>query len=63
MAVFATARKLAVIIFRMLRYGQDYTDLGEAAYEAQFQDRRIAGIKKAATDLGYELVPLPTTDG
>ena len=33
-AVFATARKLAVLVYRMLRFGQDYVDEGEAAYEA-----------------------------
>jgi len=56
-AVFATARKLARHIYRMLRYGQDYVDIGEAAYEAQFERRRIAGIAAAARDLGFKLVP------
>jgi hypothetical protein len=32
-AVFATARQLARLIYRMLRYGQDYVDIGEKAYE------------------------------
>jgi transposase len=30
-AVFATARKLATLIYRMLRFGQDYVDIGEHA--------------------------------
>jgi len=55
-AVFATARKLAQLVFRMLRHGHDYIDAGEAAYEAQFQARRLAGLTEAARSLGYALV-------
>jgi transposase len=56
-AVFATARKLAQLIYRMLRYGHDYVDIGERAYEHQFQLRRLAAMTEAATQLGYNLVP------
>jgi hypothetical protein len=56
-AVFATARKLARLIYRMLRYGHDYVDIGEQAYERQFEIRRLAAITAAARDLGYALVP------
>lgn len=55
-AVFATARKLAQLVYRMLRYGQDYLDIGAAAYELHYQQRRLAGIKQAARSLGYNLV-------
>jgi len=55
-AVFAIARKLAQLIYRMLRYGQDYIDIGEQKYEQQFETRRLQGIKDAARSLGYELV-------
>lgn len=44
MAVFATARKLAQLVYRMLRWGQDYVDIGERAYELQFRQQRIAGM-------------------
>ena len=57
-AVFATARKLATLIFRMLRFGQDYVDLGEEAYEKQFERRRLEGLKKSVASLGYAIVPL-----
>ena len=33
-AVFATARQLAVLVYRMLRFGHDYVDIGEKAYDA-----------------------------
>lgn len=56
-AIFATARKLAQLIYRMLRYGQDYTDIGEVAYEAHFHARRLAGLQQAARSLGYQLIP------
>jgi len=54
-AVFATARQLARLIYRMLRYGQDYVDIGEAAYEAKFQARLLAGISENARSLGLTL--------
>lgn len=56
-AVFATARQLARLIYRMLRYGHDYVDIGEKAYEHQFQIRRLAAITETANNLGYSLVP------
>ena len=41
----------------MLRYGHDYVDIGEKAYESQFQLRRLAAITESAKSLGYTLVP------
>jgi transposase len=58
-AVFAMARKLAQLVYRMLRYGQDYIDLGEVAYESRFQARRLAGLKETAREMGYCLTPEP----
>lgn len=40
-AVFATARTLARLIYRMLRFGHDYIDIGEKAYEQRFEVRRL----------------------
>ena len=56
-ATFATARKLAALIFRMLRYGHDYVDEGVAAYEARFQQRRLHQLIETARQLGHQLVP------
>lgn len=58
-AVFATARHLARLIYRMLRFGQDYADVGEQAYERRFQLRRLASLTEAARSLGYTLVQQP----
>ena len=58
-AVFAIARKLAILIYRMLRYGQDYVDQGAEAYEERFKERRIHSLKSMAKEIGYELKPVP----
>ena len=55
-AVAVFARKLAILVYRMLRYGQDYVDISEQAYEAQFQHRRLASLTAAAQSLGYTLI-------
>jgi transposase len=57
-AVFATARRLAQLIYRLLRWGQPYVDIGAAAYEQQYQERRVRGLARTAHQLGYELVAL-----
>ena len=54
-AVFATARQLARLVYRMLRFGQDYVDIGEAAYEDQYKVRRLASLKESARSLGFTL--------
>jgi hypothetical protein len=59
-AVFATARKLATLIYRLLRWGQPYLDAG-AAYEKRYQEGRIKRLTASAKDLGYQLTPLATT--
>jgi transposase len=58
-AVFATARKLAQLIYRMLRFGTDYLDVGAEAYEARFRQRKLAAMASSANELGYDLVPIP----
>jgi len=57
-AVFATARKLAQLIFRLIRYGQAYVDTGSDIYEARFARRRLASYAKALTEMGYKIEPL-----
>jgi transposase len=60
-AVFATARTLAQLVYRMLRFGQPYVDKGAAAYEARFRDRQLRGLRSSADALGYDLVPQSVT--
>jgi transposase len=61
-AIFAIARKLAQLVYRMLRYGQDYVDIGERAYEQQFLARRVANLRDAARSLGYSLTDAPVSE-
>lgn len=60
-AIFATARKLAVLVYRMLRWGQDYVDEGEAAYEERYRQRTLAHLQTTAKELGYQLIAAPTS--
>jgi len=55
-AVFATARKLAQYVYRMLRFGTEYVDIGIEKYEEQCQQRRIKRLQNTARNLGYQLV-------
>jgi len=55
-AVFATARKLATLIYRMLRWGQAYVDIGQQAYEEQYQARRLRSLTSTAAQIGYRLI-------
>jgi transposase len=57
-AVFATARKLAQIIYRLICYGQAYVDTGEEAYNAHFEQRRLNFYTKALKTMGYAVKPL-----
>jgi transposase len=57
-AVFATARKLATLIFRLLRWGQPYVDEGAEAYENRYRQQRIRRLKVTAKQLGYQLDPI-----
>jgi transposase len=56
-AVFATARKLATLIYRALRWGQPYVDEGAEAYEKRYQEIRMTALKAKAKELGYDLLP------
>lgn len=57
-AIAATARKLAHLIYRTLRYGAAYVDIGAAAYEQRFHQRRLIQLAHTARELGYTLVPV-----
>lgn len=57
-AVFATARKIAQYVYRMLRYGKDYIDIGLEAYEEKCKEKKINRLKINATDLGFSVIPI-----
>jgi transposase len=55
-AVFATARKLAILIYRMLRHGMAYVDEGIQSYEERFRTARLQTCQQIAKQLGYKLI-------
>jgi len=57
-ALTATARKLAVIFYSMLKYGTDYVETGQLAYEQKYQQRRFNSMQKQALAMGYQLVQI-----
>lgn len=57
-AITAIAYKLARIWYRMLTTKMPYCDIGQAAYDQKFAQRRINGIIRCAKDLGFQLVPV-----
>jgi hypothetical protein len=56
-AVFATARKLAQLVYRLVRYGQDYIDTGAQAYEDRVNQRRLKFYSKTLKAMGYNVEP------
>jgi hypothetical protein len=54
---FATARKLATLIYRLLRWGQPYVDEGAAAFKNHYRQLRIGRLAATAKELGYQLPP------
>lgn len=61
-AITATARKLACLFYRLLKYGQDYVERGLEAYERQYNEQLVNSLQKQAARLGFEVVQitLPT---
>lgn len=55
-AIKATARKLAVLYWRLMVKGLDYTENGIKAYEEKVLLQREKWLAKTAKDLGYQLI-------
>lgn len=58
-AITATARKLALMIYRALKHGLQYVDPGQDWYEREYRDRVLKTLNRRAEKLGYQLVPVP----
>ena len=57
-AVTATAHKLAVILYTMLKYKKSYAELGAEYYENKYKERVLKNLHKKAKDLGYAIIPI-----
>ena len=55
-AIVATARKLAIIYYKMLRYKIEYQEMGAKQYEIKYKANQIKQIEKKAQQLGFNLV-------
>jgi transposase len=55
-AVTATARKLAILFYKALRFGMAYVDPGASYYETRYRQRAIQNLQRRARDLGFTLV-------
>jgi transposase len=55
-AIVAMAHHLARLVYRMLRYGQNYVEKGIEHYERKFRLQRIKWLKKEARALNLQLV-------
>jgi transposase len=55
-AITATAHKLARLVYRTLKYGEEYVDQGQQLYEQQYQAAVLKSLNRTARKLGYELV-------
>lgn len=55
-AITATARKLAILVYRCLKGELVYQDPGTAAYDIRHRESVIRGLRKRAAALGFSLV-------
>jgi transposase len=53
----ALARKLALLFYRLLRYGADYVEKGLKAYEAKVWETEARLLRKLAKKQGFTLIP------
>ena len=59
-AITATARKVAILVYRTLKDRLLYQDPGAAAYDAQHRARVIRRLRQRAANLGFSLVDRDT---
>ncbi len=55
--IVAAAHKLAVLVYRMLKFGHQYTDIGQERYEEKYKERALKQLARKAHDFGFQLVP------
>ena len=55
-AITAMARKLACLLYRLIKHGQRYVDKGMEYYEAGHREQQIRSLMKRAQHLGFQVV-------
>jgi len=59
-AVKATAHKLACLVYRMLKHGEEYVTRSMEEYEAKMKANMLKALKRKAAAMGFQLSPLPS---
>jgi hypothetical protein len=57
----ALARKLALLFYRLLRYGMEYVEEGLKHYQAKVLQTEARLLRKLAKKQGFILLPQPAT--
>jgi hypothetical protein len=52
------AHRLARLVYRMLKYGQQYVDKGAEYYEQRYRQQQIEFLRKKAMKLGFQVTPV-----
>ena len=60
-AITAMAHHLARLVYRMLKYGQEYVDKGMEYYQQHYQNQQIKWLEKKAKDLGLTITLAPAS--
>ena len=55
-AITAMAHKLARLVYRMLKYGEEYVDRGTEFFEERIRQQRLKALYRTATELGLQVV-------
>ena len=58
-AITAMAHMLARLVYRMLKYGEQYVDKGINYYEEKYRENEIRSIQKRAKQLGLQIALSP----
>lgn len=57
-ALTATARKIAILFYRAMRFGLRYEDPGADQYEQRFRERVVKQLQRRAAHFGFSLQPV-----
>ena len=58
-AITATARELACLIYTLITRGEEYVERGIKAHEQRRVDRTVSNLGRRVKQLGYQLVRMP----
>ena len=56
-AITTVAHRLSRLVYRMLKYGQQYVDKGAEYYEQRNRQQQIEFLRKKAAQLGLQVTP------